>query len=228
MKRIPRTLSAVEIRVLGALLEKEQATPDYYPMTVNAVAHACNQKTNRDPVVNLSGEEVQAALDQLFNEDVLAWRSRVGRSTKWKQNVDRRWQLQPATKAVMTLLLLRGPQTPGELRARGDRLHAFADLGAVEQALSSLSQGDEPLVTELGRQPGQKENRWAHTVGDSAPEAAGSAQPPAVASLAAASSVTPLPGGEHQPDRLDRLEARVAWLEEIVESLTSPDRRDDS
>jgi uncharacterized protein YceH (UPF0502 family) len=217
MKRLPRTLDAIEIRVLGCLLEKEQATPEYYPMTVNSVTQACNQKTNRHPVMALTQANVQDGLDRLFNEDVFAWRSRAGRATKWKQNVDRRWHLTPATKAVMTLLLLRGPQTTGELRSRGDRLHPFSDLGAVEDALRELSRGDEPLVRELPRQPGQKENRWMHLVGG------------AVAASPAAAASTPLAeraGSTAAP--LERLERRVERLERLVAELAREIRGESS
>lgn len=205
MKRLPRTLDPVELRVLGALLEKEQATPAYYPMTVNSLVQACNQKTNREPVMALAENEVQAALDRLFEEDVFAWRSRSGRTVKWKQNVDRRWELTPATKAVLTLLMLRGPQTVGELRQRADRLHAFDSLETVARALAALAEGDEPLVRELARQPGQKENRWAHLItGEPSEEVAAPAVAPAIAS---------------SESRFDRLEARVAALEERLTAL---------
>ncbi len=222
MKRLPRTLDAVEIRVLGCLLEKEQATPDYYPMTVNSVAQACNQKTNRHPVMALDQSEVQNGLDRLFNEDVFAWRSRAGRATKWKQNVDRRWHLTPATKAVMTLLLLRGPQTPGEIRSRGERLHAFPDLGAVEDALRDLSEGDEPLVRELSRQPGQKENRWAHLVGEAIPAGQDVLAPAAAPTAASHES------GRSETASLERLEDRVARLEHLVRDLAREIRGDAS
>lgn len=206
MRRLPRTLGEVEIRVLGSLLEKEQATPAYYPLTLNSVTHACNQKSNRSPVMDLSESEVQAALDSLFSEDVFVWRSRAGRTTKWKQNVDRRWQMEPASKAVMTLLLLRGPQTIGALRSRSDRLHAFTDLSAVERALESLGSGEDPLVRELPRQPGQKESRWIHLVGG------GATVGPTAPEMAAP--------GRNGKDRLARLEARVAELERLVAGLS--------
>lgn len=205
MKRLPRRLSEVEIRVLGALLEKEQATPDYYPMTARAVAQAASQKTHREPVMELGEAAVLETLDGLFHEDVLAWRNRGGRTVKWKHNLDRRWALTPATKAVLTLLLLRGPQTAGELRSRAGRLHAFPDLGAaVEGALRALAAGEQPLARELARQPGQKESRWSHCVGE---EGAGGAAPPA-APIAASDQF------------LERLEARVAELERIVAEWT--------
>ncbi len=161
MKRIPRLLDAHDARVLGALLEKEQTTPELYPLTLNALVAACNQKTAREPVMELSEAEVQDALKRLF-EDVLVWRNEGARAMRWRQSVDRRWELEPATKAVITLLLLRGPQTSGELRSRAERLHAFASVGEVETALARLATPPEPLVRELPRAPGQKEARWAH------------------------------------------------------------------
>jgi len=212
MKRLPRTLSAVEIRVLGALLEKEQATPAYYPMTINGLVQAANQKSNRNPVMSLNATEVQVALDSLFEEDVFAWRSRAGRTVKWKHNVERRWQLSSATKAVMTLLMLRGAQTVGELRVRSERLHAFENLSGVEAALVSLAEGEDPLVRELARQPGQKENRWTHLLGgeEGMPEAPVMPADPG-----------PRQARAHSPlaDRLDRLEGRVKELEETLEEF---------
>ena len=148
--RLPRPLDPVEIRVLGALLEKQQATPEYYPLTLHALVAACNQKTNRDPVTDLHEAAVLAALERL-REHVLVWKTGGARAEKWEQNVDRRWGLDAAGKAVMTLLLLRGEQTPGELRGRSDRLHAFATPGEVEDALRTLAAGPEPLVAERAR-----------------------------------------------------------------------------
>jgi|CXWL01.1.fsa_nt_gi uncharacterized protein YceH (UPF0502 family) len=160
-----RLLDATEIRILGALLEKEQTTPEYYPQTVNQVIAACNQRSNREPVTDYDEDAVESALDRL-RADVLTWRSDGARSPRWAHCLDRRWQLAPGTKAVMTLLLLRGPQTPGELRTRSERLHAFASVEEVETALASLASGPEPLVQELQRRPGQRENRWRHLVGE--------------------------------------------------------------
>lgn len=181
MQRLPRQLDAVECRVLGALLEKEQATPEYYPMTIHALVAACNQKSNRDPVLELSEREVEAALRRLF-EDVLVWRSEGARTLKWSHNLDRRWGLAPPTKAVMTLLLLRGAQTAGELRGRSERLHPFATVAEVEAALADLAaadpdKGEQALTAELPRAPGQKERRWIHLVGDAALAATALAEP---------------------------------------------------
>ena len=157
-----RPLDFEEIRVLGALLEKEQTTPDQYPLSVNALILACNQKTNREPITQLSETKVVEALDRL-KMDALSWRVSGARAERWQQNVDRRWHLNPARKAIMTLLLLRGPQTAGELKSRSERMHDFTSVDEVERTLQQMAEGDEDaLVRELGRRPGQRETRWMH------------------------------------------------------------------
>lgn len=163
--KIPRPFDAIELRVLGSLLEKEQTTPEAYPLTVNALILACNQKTNRDPITDLTEGQVWDALERLRHE-TLVWRTEGARTERWQQSVSRRWGLDAAGKALMTLLLLRGPQTLGELRTRSERMHAFPSLEAVEAKLQSLAADEEPLVVELPRRPGQKEIRWMHRVGD--------------------------------------------------------------
>lgn len=203
MQKIPRLLDVADVRVLGALLEKEQTTPELYPLTVNALVLACNQKTAREPVMELSESDVQTALRRLF-EDVLVWRNEGARVMRWRQSVDRRWELDPATKAVMTLLLLRGPQTPGELRNRGERLHPFATLEELESALARLAAPPEPLVRELPRAPGQKETRWTHLL---------SGEPdPALLTL-------PTPAHRQRAAGEEDLAARLAALEERVQEL---------
>ena len=162
--RLPRELDPVEIRVLGCLLEKEQTTPDAYPLSVNALTAACNQKSNRDPVMKLSEADVVGALDRLHGE-VMVWPVDGARIRKWRHSLDRMWDLEPATRAVISVLLLRGAQTTGEVRARTERMHPFTSTDEVERALMDLSTGDEPLVVHLARQPGQKEARWTHLVG---------------------------------------------------------------
>jgi uncharacterized protein len=210
--RIPRQLDPVEIRVLGSLLEKEQTTPEAYPLTVNAVLAAANQKSNRDPVMELTEEQVIEALERL-RQEVLVWRTEGARSEKWQQSVVRRWGLDRAGKALMTLLLLRGPQTPGELRTRSERLHPFASLQEVEEALQRMAGIDEPLVRELPRRTGQKEARWIHLVG----EVTEPAEPAAPAEVAVPER--PLAGALSA--RVERLEAVVAKLTEEVEALKS-------
>lgn len=208
--RLSRPLDAVEVRVLGALLEKEQTNPETCPLTVNAVLAACNQKTNRDPVVELSEDQVVSALDRLRAE-VLVWRSEGARSERWQQSVSRRWGLSPGAKALLTLLLLRGPQTPGELRTRGQRLHAFPSVEAVEEALQALAAEEEPLVRELPRRPGQKETRWVQLVGEVAAAAEPEDEPFEVASPRA--SMAEAHGGQPSlTTRVAALEAQVARL----------------
>jgi uncharacterized protein YceH (UPF0502 family) len=157
-------LDAIEQRVMGSLLEKERTVPDTYPMSLNAVRTACNQTSGRDPVLSLGEFEVQAALDRLRAQGLtrVIHPSHGARTPKHRQVLDEVLGLDPAERAVITLLLLRGPQTPGELRARADRLHDFDSLEQVQAVLHMLAVRDEPLVEEQSRQPGQKETRWAH------------------------------------------------------------------
>lgn len=156
-----RRLDPIEERICGALMEKQQTTPDSYPLTVKALVNACNQKSNRDPVMELDEGQVRDALERL-RKDVLVWRSSGARVDRWEHRIQSRWHLDDAGLALMTLLLLRGAQTPGELRARSERMHSFASVDQVESTLRDLSEGENALVTELPRQPGQRENRWVH------------------------------------------------------------------
>ncbi len=161
-----RPLDAIEQRVLGCLVEKELSTPDAYPLTLNALVAACNQTSNRDPVCRLDAGDVESALHRLM-ADLLVWRDRGARALRWKHSVDDKLAVGgPAEKALLAELLLRGPQTPGELRARSPRMHAFAGLPAVEAALVALQESG--LVEELPRQPGQKERRWRQLLGSGA------------------------------------------------------------
>ena len=218
---MPRTrpLDFFELRVLGALMEKEQTTPDQYPMTIKATISACNQKTNRDPVTALTETQVVEALDRL-RLDVLTWRSDGARAERWEHRLDRRWALSPERKAIMTLLLLRGPQTPGELKSRSERMCHFDSVQEVEKTLQDLASGDEDaMVCELPRRPGQRECRWAHLCGDDDPQeievqaaaAAYSAPPPSTAPSA--------PRGPSSIQRLEELESQVSELKDEVSSL---------
>jgi len=204
--KIPREFDPTELRVLGALLEKEQATPEYYPLTLNALVAACNQRSNREPVMRLDRSEVVSALQRL-HDDVLVWSSRGARSERWRHSLDRRWELEAPTKAIMTLLLLRGPQTPGELRGRSERLHHFASPAEVEHALHQLADDPDPLVIQLQRQPGQKEARWAHLLAGTPVPAQQPEQPSSIPAR-----------GQH---RVEELELRVSRLETIVAKLTA-------
>ena len=207
-----RKLDPVEIRVLGALMEKEQTTPDNYPLTINAVIAACNQKSNRSPVTQLSETEVVEALDRL-REDVLTWRSEGARAERWEHRLERRLGLDPGKKAVLCLLMLRGPQTAGELKGRSERMHAFADAAEVEQTLASLAEGFDALVEELPRQPGQRENRWSHLM--LADEFVSEEPEPPAATPTPRPAPRPEAEEDRGPDAMERLAAVEAKLEEL-------------
>jgi hypothetical protein len=154
-------LDAAELRVLGALMEKESATPEYYPLSLNALVNACNQKSNRDPVVSFDEEIVEQALEGLRHKG-MATRitGRDVRVPKHGQSFTEKFNLGRREAALMCLLMLRGPQTPGELRSRSDRLYTFDDLEAVESTLNRLTEME--FVKKLPRQPGSRESRWTH------------------------------------------------------------------
>ncbi len=204
--QLERKLDAVETRALGALLEKQLATPEYYPLTLNALLAACNQKSNRDPVLELTEDDVRHAMGRL-QELQLVWEIHGGRAVRYDHRLDGRWGLSPATKAIMTLLLLRGPQTPGEIRGRSERLHRFESVEQVEGELRYLAQGDEPLVRELPRRPGQKEIRWTDLVREASPEIEETAPSP------------PPQHAESLSARIERLEAAVEELQAQIRTL---------
>jgi uncharacterized protein YceH (UPF0502 family) len=159
---VETTLNNVEVRILGCLIEKELATPEYYPLTLNALTNACNQKSNRDPVTNLEEAEVVRALDSLRFKGFARLSGEGGRAPKYCHSLAERLRLDPPELAVLAELLLRGPQTLGELRTRAERMSAFSDLAAVEGVLDELMARTPPLVTRLARLPGRKESRYAH------------------------------------------------------------------
>ncbi|MFP4163484.1 MAG: YceH family protein [Chitinispirillaceae bacterium] len=156
-------LSPVEQRVVGALMEKEMTTPEYYPLTLNALVSACNQKSNRDPVMNLSQREVENVLENLKDRHFV-WQMNLSgsRVPKYEHNLRSLFPLSEQEGAVLCVLLLRGPQTPGELRGRTERMTRFSSLDEVESVLKALLEREDPLVVELSRRPGQKEKRFAH------------------------------------------------------------------
>jgi uncharacterized protein len=158
-----KILSAVETRVLGSLVEKELTTPDYYPLSLNALLNACNQKSNRDPVMNLNENAVNQALRSLDKEGLAGRADGMdNRVTKFEHRLQEAFNFDRREIAILCELLLRGPQTPGELRGRADRMHPFDDLGQVQSTLQRLAQREPPLVKMLPRQPGTKESRYAH------------------------------------------------------------------
>ncbi len=195
---------AIELRVLGCLLEKQRTTPDQYPLTLNALRLACNQTTNRDPIVEYDEREIHDALQRLARRGWTRVASGPGsRAAKYRQLFDQELGLEPDATAVLCVLMLRGPQTPGELKQRTERLHRFEDLGEVLATLDTLI-GRE-LVERLERRPGQKEERYRHLLGRSDDDRA------SVTPQADRSDSAPTAGGA--------LEARVAALESEVERL---------
>ena len=204
-------LGDAEIRVLGALLEKARTTPDGYPLTLNALTNACNQTSNREPVMSLSDIEVSAAVDALRKRSLVRAIVRSGGAvTKYMHLMDETLGLVNRQLALLCVLMLRGPQTTGELRTRTQRLHDFADVADVESALAGLaSREPEPLVVMLPRRPGQREERWAHTLaGEAAARAAGEAGP--------AEERAPVAAAD---DRVARLEAELAALRQELAEL---------
>ncbi len=159
-------LTPVQSRIVGCLIEKEMATPDNYPLTMNALLAACNQTSNRNPVTRLDEATVSNALANLRAMNVVRIvYSRSSRADRFRHALDEVLALEPQHLAVLSVLMLRGPQTTSELRTRTERLHPFASHDEVEEALRELAGRNEPLAARLERQPGQKESRWAHMVG---------------------------------------------------------------
>lgn len=156
------TLNETEVRVLGCLIEKELTTPEYYPLSLNALTNACNQKSNRDPVMALQETDVVKALDSLRFKRFARVAGDGGRVAKYRHSLAESLRLDPPSLAVIAELLVRGPQTVGELRTRGERMAPFADLAAVEAVLQELMELNPPLALKLPRQPGRKEARYAH------------------------------------------------------------------
>jgi len=191
-------LDVNSLRVLGALMEKEMTTPDAYPLTVNSLIAAANQRSSRDPVMDLSEDEVRQALHVLQDMDLIAPARDSGRAPRYEHRIRTVLNLRRDETAVMCLLLLRGPQTPGELRSRSDRMHSFDELAAVQSTLDRLAGREESLVKVLPRAPGSREARWVHLLGD-----------PAAIPVQAASV----------PSDRSSLEERVRMLEERLSAL---------
>lgn len=211
----PLRLTAAQARVLGSLVEKEVTTPEYYPLSLNALINACNQKSNREPVMELDEETVRQALHGL-EDDGLAGRARSsdGRVTKYEHWLGEAFNFSRAETALICVLLLRGPQTPGELRGRTERLHPFEEITDVLAALQKLMERDPPLVAVLPRQPGTKESRYAHLL---------SPDPEMLAPAAAASfpghtdTVRPVNAGHEE--RIAQLEAAMNDLKQELAGL---------
>ena len=203
-------LNDAEIRVLGSLVEKQITTPEYYPLTINALTAACNQKNNRNPVTSFTEGEVERALDSLREKNLAyVFHGSTSRVPKFKHVAPENLHLKPAELAVVCVLMLSGPQTFGEIRTRGSRLYEFSGLEEVEQTVHELSTREsEPLVTRLPRQAGQKDARFAHLL---------SGEPAFEASTEA--SVRAIPR-KSESERVAHLEEQVNTLTEQVNSLT--------
>jgi uncharacterized protein YceH (UPF0502 family) len=200
-------LSDVEVRVLGALIEKDITTPDYYPLSLNALVNACNQKNNRDPVMTLDEDAVRAALESLQAQRLAGpARGADSRVTKYEHRLQEVFNFDRREIAILCVLLLRGAQTPGELRGRAERMFRFEELEDVLATIEKLSQRETPLVAVLPRQPGTKESRYMHLLSGNAPPA--EALPARVLAT-------------HSPDddRVARLESEVAELRREVAEM---------
>jgi uncharacterized protein len=203
-------LNDVECRVLGSLVEKELTTPEYYPLSLNALVNACNQKSNRDPVMNLDEDAVREAMRALEKKGLAgAADNMVSRVSKYEHRLQEAYNFTRHETAILAELLLRGPQTPGELRSRADRMHKMDDLGIVQTTLRKLMEREPPLVKVLPRQPGTKEARYAHLLSGDVE----AAQPPETHSPVARAAAT---GGA---DRIARLEEQVATLQSEIADL---------
>jgi uncharacterized protein YceH (UPF0502 family) len=222
-------LTATEIRVLGCLIEKQRTTPDTYPLTLNALRMACNQATARDPVVRYDDAIVRDAMTRLSRRR-FARLAGGGRAPKFRHLLDEALTRAPDELAVLCVLMLRGPQTPGELKQRTDRLHPFADLPAVHTTLRRLI--DRELVLQLERRPGQKEERYAQRLGEddetpaAAPAYVAASAPPAAAAVAAARpgpAAAALSANERTLEqRVTTLETEMAQLRAALRRLTNP------
>ena len=205
--RLP-VLSLLETRILGVLCEKQRTVPDTYPLTLNALVAGCNQKTSRHPLIEASEAEVAAALDSLKGPTLVV-ESSGGRVPRYAHNMEKVMHLPSQSVALLSVLMLRGPQTAGELRINCERLHKFADISAVEAFLQELATRPEGvLVMELPRQPGARENRWTHLL-SGAP----------VIEETAATALPAEPGADVTVGEIAALKANVARLEAEVEAL---------
>jgi uncharacterized protein len=205
-------LSEIEVRVLGALVEKENTTPEYYPLSLNALVNACNQKSNRDPVMTLEEEAVRRALRSLSDQALVRSAGGDSRVPKFEHRLNELYNFHRHEIAVLCVLLLRGPQTPGELRTRAERMYAFEDLEAVHSALHLLMRREPPLAKILPRQPGTKESRYMHLLSsDTGPTEH-------AATEHAAEAQTPSKNSQ-DGDRVAQLEAEIAELRRELNTL---------
>ena len=205
---MPQQLSEIECRIVGALIEKQLTTPEYYPLTLNALTAACNQKNNRDPVVSYDEKTVATALEELRDRNLIyVFYGSTSRVPKYKHMMPSYYELEPPDVAVMCVMMLRGPQTLGELKQRSERLHAFGSIGAVAETLDAL--GERGLARRLPRRPRQKEERYEQLLGGE--EDLEPPDPPVLPTAA--------PSAELEGSRLAAVEDRLARLEREVAAL---------
>ena len=213
-------LSEVEARVLGALVEKEITTPEYYPLSLNALLHACNQKSNREPVMALEEETLRQALRSLADQALVRSASGDSRVAKFEHRLNELYNYHRHEIAVLCVLLLRGPQTPGELRTRCERLYAFEDLDAVHSALNLLMRREPPIAKVLPRQPGTKESRYMHLLcGEAMPASAHSASSAPGSNSAEMVGPGPRTSSSADGERIKVLEEEVTELRRELETL---------
>jgi uncharacterized protein YceH (UPF0502 family) len=212
-------LTAAEIRVLGCLVEKQRLTPDAYPLSLTSLRLAANQSTSRDPVVDYDEETIRDALARLYRRRWARLASTSGRSSKYRHLLDDALGLPDGELALLAVLMLRGTQTPGELRARTERMHRFRDAAEVQAALDALTERE--LIARLERRPGQKEERYADRLGEDAPAATLPAHTPAAPAAAppVVSSAPPVPPPAHDDERLAQIERDIADLRAEVAAL---------
>ena len=215
MSALP-ALSLLETRVLGVLVEKQHTVPDSYPLTLNALVGGCNQKTAREPVLEATEAEVQAALDHLRSLSLVV-ESSGGRVMRYAQNVGKGLGLPPQSVALLAVLFLRGPQTPGELRIHSERLHRFGDIMSVEAFLNELA--EKPWVRELPRAPGARETRWTHLLSGEPKPGTDPGFPPAGTAVPPEEKPGSVPGFEALEAEVGRLREEVAALREEVARL---------
>lgn len=202
-------LSLLETRVLGVLAEKQRTVPDSYPLTLNSLVSGCNQKSSRDPVIEASEAEVQAALDGLRRLSLIVETS-GGRASRYAHNIERVLHIPTQSTALLAMLMLRGPQTTGELRINCERLHKFADISSVESFLVELAErAAGGLVVELPRQPGARENRWMHLLSGA----------PVMEERVSANATSSAPSADVTVGEIAALKANVARLEAEVSEL---------
>ncbi len=206
---MPEILEEIETRIVGALVEKQLTTPEYYPLTLNSLTAACNQKSNRDPVVSYDEKTVTDALENLRDRNlVYVFYGSTSRVPKYKHMMPSVYELEPSEVAVMCVMMLRGPQTLGELRERTSRLYQFEGLGEVQETLDGLIRREDPLVVKLERQPGQKEARFAHLLSGEID----------VEALAAAQA-TRASRGAVDAERIEKMDEEIVNLRSEIEAL---------